>query len=65
MGDQISREAAQKLLGISNGTLYKLVRQGKLKKYVSEVGAGLGGRRTYFLREDVERLKAQIVRVKK
>lgn len=54
--EKLSAVEAMKVLGVSRGTFYKLVRTGKLPKQVSLLGRGLGGQHTYYLRGDVLRL---------
>lgn len=55
--DLITQEEAMKLLNVqSRQTLYNLQRRGLLHSVKSQVGHGLGGRRVYFWRKEVEAL---------
>ena len=56
MGKRISVPEATSLLRISHSTLYTLIKRGILTKYVSQIGTGHGGRRTYLDLDEVKRL---------
>jgi predicted DNA-binding transcriptional regulator AlpA len=60
---EMTVEGVMEYLGVSRATVYNLVRVGKLVKQKSVIGSGFGGRRTYFLRDDVQKLKKGLVRL--
>lgn len=55
--DELTAEEAMQYLEISRSTFYKLVREGELTPIRKKIGRGIGGRRVFFKREDVEELK--------
>ncbi len=59
--EKLSTLQAAEFLGVSEKTVRNLAERGKIKKHVAPVGIGRGGTRVYFLREDLEVLKAQMM----
>jgi excisionase family DNA binding protein len=49
------REATQEF-GLSRATLYRLLREGRLRRYGRQLGQGKGGPKTYVDRAEVKRL---------
>lgn len=56
----LSRARAAALLGITTRTLYSLVERKQLTPIIAPVGVGRGGKRVFFRREEVERLKSEM-----
>ena len=54
--DELTSEQATELLGISRTTLYSLIERKLLTKHTKPFGKGMGGRRIFFLRSEVEAL---------
>lgn len=53
----VTREEAAELLDVSVRTIDRLADDGELKVYRSKIGVGRGGRRIFFKRTDVEKLR--------
>lgn len=59
--DKMTPAEAAELLGVSVRTLDNKARAGLVTKHIAPIGIGRGGRRVYYLREEIESLKAQMV----
>lgn len=53
----VTKEDAAEILGVSPRTIDRLVDSKELTVYRSRIGVGRGGRRIYFKREEVEKLR--------
>lgn len=49
-------EAAE-YLGIAERTFYKKVSEGVVPKHIAPIGTGRGGRRVYFLKAELKKLR--------
>ncbi len=61
--DKLTVEQVAQVLGVTRATVYNLIRAGRLTKYQNAVGTGMGGRRVYFLKDEVDKLRLGIVRL--
>lgn len=59
--EKLTYQEAADFLGIALRTFYNKVRVGVIPKHVAPVGVGRGGQRTYFLRSELEAIKAQMI----
>ena len=55
--EELTKEEAAQLRGVSTTTLYALIARGLVHKHKKPTGVGRGGRRVYFLRSELEALK--------
>lgn len=57
MGEQISIADAMKILQVSKPTIYRLIHAGELHPIKKKVGVGVGGRRVWLDRREVDTLR--------
>lgn len=57
MPNEISIADAMKILGVSKPTIYRLIHAGELHPIKKKVGVGVGGRRVWLDRKEVDALR--------
>jgi excisionase family DNA binding protein len=55
--EQVSIREACEILGVSKPTIYRLINADELHPIKKKIGAGIGGRRVFFDRTEVESLR--------
>lgn len=57
MKDEISIAEAMQILGVSKPTIYNHIKRGNLHPVRKALGIGIGGRRVFVSRKEVEQLR--------
>ena len=57
MKDEISIAEAMQILGVSKPTIYNHIKRGNLHPVRKALGIGIGGRRVFLSRKEVEQLR--------